>query len=81
VNASTGDLSVFRVNGANLHAGNSNVVGFQFDQDGHPVGIPNSIRLRLPSIPTHGTSKPSLAHSPMAATLWQAGPSTTSTSG
>jgi len=71
VNAGTGNLSVFRVSGANLEllqvassggsapvavaqhgslvyvinfAGNSNVVGFNLDQDGHLVMIPNSIR-------------------------------------
>jgi 6-phosphogluconolactonase (cycloisomerase 2 family) len=71
VNTSTGDLSIFRVSGANLElaqvvstggsapvavaqhgnlvyainfAGNSNVVGFQLDENGRLVSIPNSIR-------------------------------------
>ncbi len=71
MNAGTGDISVFRVKGANLalvqvvpsggsapvaiaqqgnlvyvinFAGNSNVVGFNLDEDGRLVGIPNSIR-------------------------------------
>ena len=41
-------------------AGNSNVVGFQLDQDGHLVGIPNSIRY----LSTANTGPSSLAFSP-----------------
>jgi 6-phosphogluconolactonase len=87
-NAGTGDLSVFRVNGAKLalvqvvssggsapvaiaqhgnlvyvinFAGNSNVVGFQFDGgSGHLVGIPNSIRY----LSATNTGPSSLAFSP-----------------
>ena len=87
VNAGTGDLSVFRVNGASLQlvqvvpsggsapvavaqhgnlvyvinfAGNSNVVGFNLDGDGHLVGIPNSIRY----LSATNTGPSSLAFSP-----------------
>jgi 6-phosphogluconolactonase len=87
VNAGTGDLSVFRVNGANLDfvqvvssggsapvaiaqrrnlvyvinfAGNSNVVGFNLNEDGHLVMIPNSIRY----LSATNTGPSSLAFSP-----------------
>jgi 6-phosphogluconolactonase len=87
VNAGTGDLSVFRVNGANLDfvqvapsggsapvaiaqrgnlvyvinfAGNSNVVGFNLNEDGHLVMIPNSIRY----LSATDTGPSSLAFSP-----------------
>jgi 6-phosphogluconolactonase len=87
VNAGSGDLSVFRVNGANLEllqvassggsapvavaqhgslvyvinfAGNSNVVGFNLDEDGHLVMIPNSIRY----LSATNTGPSSLAFSP-----------------
>jgi len=87
VNTGTGDLSVFRVNGANLElvqvasssgsapvaiaqhgnlvyvinfAGNSNVVGFHLDDDGHLVTIPNSIRY----LSATNTGPSSLAFSP-----------------
>jgi 6-phosphogluconolactonase len=87
VNTGTGDLSVFRVNGANLQlvqvvpsggsapvavaqhgslvyvinfAGNSNVVGFNLDEDGHLVMIPNSIRY----LSATNTGPSSLAFSP-----------------
>jgi 6-phosphogluconolactonase (cycloisomerase 2 family) len=87
VNAGTGDISVFHVNGANLglvqvvpsggsapvaiaqhgnlvyvinFAGNSNVVGFNLGQDGHLVGIPNSIRY----LSATNTGPSSLAFSP-----------------
>ena len=87
VNAGTGDLSVFRVNGANLDlvqvassggsapvavaqhgnlvyvinfAGNSNVVGFNLNEDGHLVVIPNSIRY----LSATNTGPSSLAFSP-----------------
>jgi 6-phosphogluconolactonase len=87
VNAGTGDLSVFRVNGANLEvlqvvssggsapvavaqhgslvyvinfAGNSNVVGFNLNEDGRLVMIPNSIRYLSAS----NTGPSSLAFSP-----------------
>ncbi len=87
VNAGTGDLSVFRVSGANLDlvqvvssggsapvavaqhgnlvyvinfAGNSNVVGFNLNEDGHLVTIPNSIRY----LSATNTGPSSLAFSP-----------------
>ncbi len=87
VNAGSGDISVFRVNGANLDpvqvvssggsapvavaqhgslvyvinfAGNSNVVGFNLDEDGHLVMIPNSIRY----LSATNTGPSSLAFSP-----------------
>jgi 6-phosphogluconolactonase len=87
VNTSTGDLSVFRVRGANLElaqvastggsapvavaqhgnlvyvinfAGNSNVVGFQLDETGHLIGIPDSIRY----LTATNTGPSSLAFSP-----------------
>ena len=87
VNTGTGDLSVFRVNGANLQlvqvassggsapvaiaqhgslvyvinfAGNSNVVGFNLNEDGHLVMIPNSIRY----LSATNTGPSSLAFSP-----------------
>ena len=87
VNAGTGDLSVFRVNGANLDfvqvtpsggsapvaiaqrgnlvyginfAGNSNVVGFNLNEDGDLVMIPNSIRY----LSATNTGPSSLAFSP-----------------
>ena len=87
VNAGSGDISVFRVNGANLEllqvassggsapvavaqhgslvyvinfAGNSNVVGFNLDEDGHLVMIPNSIRY----LSATNTGPSSLAFSP-----------------
>jgi 6-phosphogluconolactonase len=87
VNAGTGDLSVFRVNGPNLEliqavssgdsapvavtqhgnlvyvinfAGNSNVVGFNLNEDGHLVMIPNSIRY----LSATNTGPSSLAFSP-----------------
>ena len=87
VNAGTGDLSVFRVSGANLDfvqvvssggsapvaiaqrgnlvyvinfAGNSNVVGFNLNEDGHLVMIPNSIRY----LSATNTGPSSLAFSP-----------------
>jgi len=87
VNTGTGDLSVFRVNGANLElvqvassggsapvaiaqhgslvyvinfAGNSNVVGFNLNEDGHLVMIPNSIRY----LSATNTGPSSLAFSP-----------------
>jgi len=87
VNAGSGDLSVFRVNGANLlliqvvpsggsapvsvaqhgnlvyvinFAGNSNVVGFNLNEDGHLVMIPNSIRY----LSATNTGPSSLAFSP-----------------
>ena len=87
VNPGTGDISVFRVNGANLQliqvvssggsapvaiaqhgnlvyvinfAGNSNVVGFHLDEDGHLAMIPNSIRF----LSATNTGASSLAFSP-----------------
>jgi 6-phosphogluconolactonase len=87
VNAGTGNLSVFRVSGANLElvqvvssggsapvavaqhgnlvyvinfAGNSSVVGFNLDNDGHLVMIPNSIRY----LSATNTGPSSLAFSP-----------------
>jgi 6-phosphogluconolactonase len=87
VNAGSGDISVFRVSGANLEllqvassggsapvavaqhgslvyvinfAGNSNVVGFNLDQEGHLVMIPNSIRY----LSATNTGPSSLAFSP-----------------
>jgi 6-phosphogluconolactonase (cycloisomerase 2 family) len=87
VNAGTGNLSVFRVSGANLDlvqvassggsapvaiaqhgnlvyvinfAGNSNVVGFHLNEDGHLVMIPNSIRY----LSATNTGPSSLAFSP-----------------
>jgi 6-phosphogluconolactonase len=87
VNTSTGDLSVFRVRGANLElaqvvstggsapvavaqhgnlvyvinfAGNSNVVGFQLDENGRLISIANSIRY----LSATNTGASSLAFSP-----------------
>jgi 6-phosphogluconolactonase len=87
VNTSTGDLSVFRVRGANLElaqvvstggsapvavaqhgnlvyvinfAGNSNVVGFQLEEDDRLISIPNSIRY----LSATNTGPSSLAFSP-----------------
>jgi 6-phosphogluconolactonase (cycloisomerase 2 family) len=87
VNTSTGDLSVFRVRGANLElaqvastggsapvavaqhgnlvyvinfAGNSDVVGFQLDEDGRLIRIPDSIRY----LSATNTGPSSLAFSP-----------------
>jgi 6-phosphogluconolactonase (cycloisomerase 2 family) len=87
VNAGTGDLSAFRVNGANLDlvrvvssggsapvavaqhgnlvyvinfAGNSNVVGFNLNENGNLVMIPNSIRY----LSAANTGPSSLAFSP-----------------
>ena len=87
VNAGAGNLSVFRVNGANLEllqvassggaapvavaqhgslvyvinfAGNSNVVGFNLDETGHLIRIPDSIRY----LSATNTGPSSLAFSP-----------------
>jgi 6-phosphogluconolactonase len=96
VNTGTRDLSVFRVNGANLElvqvassggsapvaiaqhgnlvyvmnfAGNSNVVGFHLDDDGHVVTIPNSIRYLSATNTGHWSLVPSL-QPPTATFYW-----------